>query len=186
MATKLPCAFAFKRAKVFVQNDTKCYAQFKGKCNECGAELRGILYNKPAKASDVIFDCKLTAFSSEIVHKKKRQLKGSLREKIAGELFDRNKDANVWRNEEAKRLMDFGDSIPPILYNATVLRKAKQAESDKRLHLQGNDAIKNLQIAKHTRFSRTIHNIALDPFYCMYWSQEQLLTYKKAHKQDKN
>lgn len=33
-------------------------------------------------------------------------------------------------------------------------------------------------------FHRIIHNIGLDPYYCMYWTQEQLLMYKKAHKQD--
>jgi len=112
-------------------------------------------------------------------------LKGSLREKIASELLDGNKTASEWRNEEANRIMTFSDSIPPILYDATVLQKAKQTESDKRLQLQDNsDPIKNIQIAKYTKFHRTIgHNIGIDLFYC---TQEQLLMYKKAHKQDDN
>lgn len=69
-------------------------------------------------------------------------MKGSLREKIASELLDGNKTANVWRNEEANKLMVFGDNVPPILYDATVLRKAKQTESDKRLQLYNSDPIK--------------------------------------------
>lgn len=69
--TKLPCAFTFKRAKVFTNSDAKCYAKFKGTCNECGAQLVGILYNKPAKKSDVVFDCTLAGFSTEIIHKKR-------------------------------------------------------------------------------------------------------------------
>lgn len=121
----MPCVFTFKRAKVFINSDAKCYAKFIGTCNECGAQLLGILYNKPPKKSDVVFDCTLAGFSTEIIHKKKRQLKGSLREKIAGKLLDENKTANAWRNEEANRLMAFGDNVPPILYDATVLRKAK-------------------------------------------------------------
>jgi len=48
-----------------------------------GAQLMGILYNKPAKKSDVVFRCTFASFSTEITHKKKRYLKGSLREKIA-------------------------------------------------------------------------------------------------------
>lgn len=44
-------------------------------------------YNKPPKKSDVVFDCTLASFSTKIIHKKKRQLKGSVREKIAGELL---------------------------------------------------------------------------------------------------
>lgn len=182
--TKLACAFTFKRAKVFVNSDAKCFAKFRGTCNECGAQLVGILYNKPPKKSDVVFDCTLSGFSTEIIHKKKRQLKGALHEKIASELLDGNKTANTWRNKEANKLMAFGDNVPPILYNATVLRKAKQTELDKRLQLSNNDPIKNIQIAKYTQFHRTIHNIGLDPYYCMYWTQEQLLMYKKAHKQD--
>lgn len=80
--------------------------------------------------------------------------------------------------------MTFGDNIPPIFYDATVLRKAKQAELDKRLQLCNTDPVQNLHLAKCTRFVRTIHNIGLNPFYCMYWSLEQQLMYKKAHKQD--
>jgi len=77
-------------------------------------------------------------FSTEIIHKKKRYLKGSLREKIVSELLDGNKTASKWRNEEANRIiLTFGDSIPSILYDATVLRKAKQTKSDKRLHTVG-------------------------------------------------
>ena len=57
--------------------------------------LIGVLYSKPAKGGDVIFYFKLTGFSTEFIHTKKRQLKGSLRKKIASELLDANKDANV-------------------------------------------------------------------------------------------
>ncbi|EFN66884.1 120.7 kDa protein in NOF-FB transposable element, partial [Camponotus floridanus] len=185
--TKLPCAFMFKRAKVYIKSDAKCYARFKGMCNECDAHLIGLLYNKPIKGNDAIFECTLTRFSTEVVHKKKRQLKRFLREKVANELVDGHKSASVWRNEEAKQLMTFGDNIPPILYDATVLRKAKQEEIDnKRLQLHNTDPLYNLHIAKCTRFVRTIHNIGLNPFYCMYWSLEQQIMYKKAHKQDDN
>jgi len=65
--TKLPCAFSFKRAKVFINSNAKCYAKFKGTCNECGAQLVGILNNKPAKKSDVVFHCTFAGFSTEII-----------------------------------------------------------------------------------------------------------------------
>lgn len=184
--TKLPCAFSFKRAKVYLNSDAKCYTRFKGTCNECGAQLIGLLYNKPIKGSDAVFECSLAGFSTEVVRKKKRQLKGFLREKIANTLIEGHKSASVWRNEEATRLMAFDDNIPPILFDATVLRKAKQEESDKRQQLSSTDPLQNLHIAKCTRFLRTIHNIGLNPFYCMYWSLEQQIMYKKAHKQDDN
>lgn len=183
---KLPCAISFKRAKVYLNSNAKCYVCFKGKCDKCGARLEGILLNKPKKGNDVIFDCTLVGFSSEITHKNKRQLKGFLREKIATELLDGNKSASVWRNEEATKLMDFGDNIPPVLYDMIVLRKVKQAKLDKKLQLNNIDPLQNLHIAKCTRYLRTIHNIGLNPFYCMYWSPEQELTYKQCYKQDHN
>lgn len=64
--------------------------------------------------------------------------------------------------------MTFGDNIPPILYNSTVLRKAKQSKLDNCLELRNTDPIKNIQIAKHTKFLRVIHNVEIDPFYSMY------------------
>jgi len=54
---------------------------------------------------------------------KKRHLKGDRRIEVAGELIDGRKHASIWRTEEAKRLMHF--EIPPMLYDTTVLRKAK-------------------------------------------------------------
>lgn len=180
--TRIPCAITFKRAKVFESNNAKCYVNFKGSCKECGAKLVGILYSKPMKGNDIIFECTLTGFSSDVKHTKKRQLRGALREKIASNLVDGNKSANVWRNEEANRIMAFNDDVPPILYDTTVLRKAKEEELDKRLQLKNTDPIENLYTAKHIRLTGIIHNIGMDPFYCMYWTQEQQLMYKTAHK----
>jgi len=64
--TKLPCAFSFKSAKVFADSDAKCYAKFKGTCNECGAQLVSILYNKPAKKSNVV-SLHISGFSTDII-----------------------------------------------------------------------------------------------------------------------
>lgn len=47
--TRIPCAITFKRAKILKSSDAKYYAKFRGNCSECGAQLVGILYNKPAK-----------------------------------------------------------------------------------------------------------------------------------------
>jgi len=72
-------------------------------------------------------------------------------------LVDTNKDANVWRNEEANR-STFDDDVLPILFDAIVLHKAKQAELNRCLQLYNNDSIKNLQIAKHIILFQIIHN----------------------------
>lgn len=64
--------------------------------------------------------------------------------------------------------------------------KLNKRNRNKRLQLYNSDPIKNIQIAKYTKYHRTIHNIGIDPFYCMYWIQVQLVMYKKSHKQDVN
>ncbi|KAL6417180.1 hypothetical protein ACFW04_011372 [Cataglyphis niger] len=155
--TKIPCAFTFKNATIFPSFNAKSF---------------------PNDGQDAIFDCNLFGFDNQIVHIKKRQLKGSLRQKIASHLLDSKKQATIWRTEEANRIMDFGDKIPPILYSPCVLRKAKQNELDNRLGINNYDAIRNLQVFKYTKRPGSIHGIGLDPFYIMYWSKEQMTMYK--------
>lgn len=175
---KIPCAFTFKYAKVFKSSDAKYYARFTAVCTECKAKLSGHLLHKPKKHADVIFECRLKNYQSTFWHKKKRQLKGHLRQKIASHLLDGKQDASTWRTNKAKCLMDNGDPIPPTLYNATVLRKAKQQEMDRRLELKHCDPILNLNVAKYESFAGIIGNIGLDPFFCMYWTEEQKIFYK--------
>lgn len=154
---KIECAISFKRAKIYTSNNAKRYAVFNGKCKECSAIIYGFLHKKPIKSNDAIFQCKIN-FQPNFEHAKKRQLKGYLREKIATELVDGRKYASEWRHKEAVRLMEIGDSVPPIIYNSTVLRKAKQQLLEKRLQIQTTDPIKNLQIAKHSNLRGTIRN----------------------------
>lgn len=63
--------------------------------------------------------------------------------------------------------MDNGDPIPPMLYNATVLRKAKQEELDRRLELKHSDPILNLNLAKYESLAGIIRNIGLDSSACI-------------------
>lgn len=178
---KVECAISFKRTKIYVSGNAKRYAVFNGKCKECSAIISGSLHKKPQKSYDARFECKITN-QPNFIHSEKRQLKGYHREKIATELVDGRKCASEWRREEVIRLMEIGDSVPPIIYNSTVLRKAKQQLLDKRLQLQTMDPVKNLQNAKHSTLRGTIRNIGYDPFYYFYWSEEQRVLYKNAWK----
>jgi len=65
-------------------------------------------------------------------------------------------------------MMHFDGEIPLMLYDATVLRKAKQEELDRRLNMKTNDPLVNLRIAKYTNLSEIICSLELNPFYCMY------------------
>ncbi|CAL1672361.1 unnamed protein product [Lasius platythorax] len=136
------------------------------------------MMKKPIDNQDAIFECTLIGFNNQISHTKKRQLKGFLREKVASHLIDAKKQATIWRTEEAKKIMEFGDQSPPILFSSHVLRKAKQSELDNRLGITDCDPIRSLQICKYVKRPGSIHGIGLDPFYVMYWSKEQLTMYK--------
>lgn len=120
------------------------------------------------------------------LYTKKRQLKGSLREKITGELIDGAKSNSAWRIAEANRLMQVSDNISPILFDSDVLRKAKQQESEKRLEISGTDPIENLYMAKYTTLQNTIHVISKDPFFCIYWTPEQQAMYAAAEIYDRD
>ena len=124
--TNISCAITFKSGRVYKRSSAQCYVHIKGTCNECGAIINGKLFSKPAANKDCIFEFLITNFDTKITHKRKRPLAGYLRYKVAAHLIDANKPASVWRAEQAKLLMQFGDEIPPNIPHEHVLRKAKQ------------------------------------------------------------
>jgi len=69
-------------------------------------------------------------------------------------------------------------------YSTTVLRKANQQELDHRLELEHCDPILNLNIAKYKFLAGIIRNLGLDPFFCMYWTEEQKILYKTMTNQN--
>ena len=50
------------------------------------------MFKKPHDEQDAIFECILLGFNDEVIHVKKRQLEGFLRQKIAGHLIDAKKN----------------------------------------------------------------------------------------------
>ena len=88
---------------------------------------------KPLKRGDAVFKCTLEGKFAATRHMKKRHLRGERRRAVASALVDGRQDASTWRWEESKSLMHFGDKDAPMLYNATVLRKAKEEEATRRL-----------------------------------------------------
>lgn len=89
-------------------------------------------------------------------------------------MIKQRKEAVIFRREEAKRLKDFGDKSPPILPFSTVLRKAKEERMLKQYGLIFSNPVLNLlNNARYNKYTGSIINISLLPFYCMYRSPEQ-------------
>lgn len=180
--TNIPCAITFKSGRIYKRSSAQFYVHIKGYCNECGAIIDGKLFSKPFADRDNIFEFLVTDFDTKVIHKRKRHLARYLRQKVAAHLVDTNKPASVWRAEQAKLLMKFGDEIPPTIPYEHVLRKAKQQEIDKRLGLENTNPIINLCVAKYEEQIGSIRAIGMDPFYCMYWLKEQLEMYKSGYR----
>lgn len=73
---------------MFPSFNAKCFVRFYAICKECKATLNGKMFKKPHDGQDAIFDCALIGFNNQINHIKKRLLKGSFWQKIAGYLID--------------------------------------------------------------------------------------------------
>lgn len=136
------------------------------------------MFAQPPTNTDCVFEFSVTNFNPTITHKRKRPLAGVLRDKVAAQLVDGNKAPSVWRSDRAKECMQFSDDIPTNIPNEATLCKAKQQELEKRYGLETNDPILNLQEFKHGKFMGSIHSIGHDPFYCLYWTKEQIEMYK--------
>lgn len=94
------------------------------------------------------------------------------------------KSTYTWRRDKANELMEFGDVELANLYSKDVLRKAKQLYRDEELGVsKEKDPISSLIKIKYgLEFAGCIHQIGIDKFYTMYWSQEQIFLFKEFMK----
>lgn len=172
------CVFSFKNNLVNPSATAETYAKFIGYCTECKAKITGRLQNAPTRDVDVIFSCRIENIRSHHTNRKKRQLRGKRREKIANQMIEQRKDAVNFQRNEAKRMKKFGGNNLSIVPNATTLRKAKEQQLLKLLWLEFvNSPINLLQQSKYGKYAGSIHSIGLLKFHCMYWSPEQQQIY---------
>lgn len=125
---EIDCVFSFKNNLV-IPRSIETYAKFIGYCIECKTRITGRLKSAPMKNVDVIFLCCIENICPDLhTSEKKRQLRGQRRKEVANKLIEQNKDAMIFRQDEAKRLKKFGGKNMPIVPSAAVLRKAKKQQ----------------------------------------------------------
>jgi len=179
---KIPCYYAFKSARIN-RNPGEVFLKIKGKCPECGAFFNAYSMHEP-NDEDINIKIHISSYdTTDIIHKKKRQLRKPERSHIVKDLHATS--AYGWRREKANQLMIFGDVEPAHLYKETVLRKAKQLDIDEKLDLgKVSDPISSiLQLKYKPEFTATIREIGLDKFFVIYFSPEQLFLYKQFNRQ---
>jgi len=179
---KLPCCFIFKRCKVYVCESAKHFLVFNATCknHKCSAKLKGVAYKRPLENQPLKLTLK-TKDTRGIIHDihLKRNLNGEKRYSVGENL--QHVRANTWRNNQIRKKCDFGDIIPPNIYQTNVLRKAKQEFRDQKLGIVIKNPILSLVEMKHTiPYAGSIHTISIDPVIVHYWSPYQMVVYKES------
>lgn len=178
---KMPCNYVYRRCRI--ANDfsrSKHFLTFKAKCKDCGVVLHGWADRKPEEG----FPLQLNIQTEDTRdfwedHHSKRSLKGHKRSKVGKEL---SKDtASNWQKHAVSSL-EFGDHVPPNIYNKSVLWKCKQQFNDNILEITEKCPIKSLVDLKHGKYAGCIHTISADKLFIHYWTPTQLIVYKHVQK----
>lgn len=180
LETKIPCAISFRNAKI---SQSGIFVKVSGICPECKCIFSGRIANKPKIDENVVMECAIEGFDTNVVHKKKRQLRGQQRTILGTHLADGNILPCQWRRKEADKLMlGLGEREPPHLYSGKVLSAAKQQTQDALLDIRSNNVFESLWIMMYSqKFNGAIKKISLDPLMVMYWTKEQEAVYQQYH-----
>lgn len=131
---KLPCCYIFKRCKVYISESAQNFLVFNASCKDekCYAKLKGIAVKRPLEDQPLKLIIK-TKDTRGVIHNihLKRNLNGEKRYSVGENL--QHLRANTWRKDQIRKKCDFGDIIPPNIYQTNVLRKAKQEFRDQKL-----------------------------------------------------
>lgn len=136
-----------------------------GICSECKAKIQ-------CEATPRSLRFHIKNFNPDFVHNpnKKRRVLNTEMSQLQAKLD--GKSVKRVRAGVANDLMGFGDPDPPVLANASAMRKAKS-----RIDCPETDpftAMKFLQI----KYPKTIHSIGYDPFFVIYNTPFQQALYK--------
>lgn len=178
---KMPCTYVYKRCRVSTDSSrANHYLTFQAKCKDCGVFLNGWADHKPVEG----FPLQLNIETEDTRHcwedhHSKRPLNGKKRSHVGKQL---SKDtANNWQRS-AVSYMEFGDHIPPNVYNKHVLWKYKQQFIDNFLGITEKCPINSLIDLKHGKYAGSIHTISADKLFIHYWTPTQLIVYKHVQK----
>lgn len=109
-------------------------------------------------------------------HYSKRPLNGYKRSIVWKSL---SKDtAGNWRRKVVSSI-EFGDHLPPNIYNDSVLWKCKQQFIDSSLGITENCPIKSLIELKYGKYAGSIHTISATKLFILYWMPSQLVACSK-------
>lgn len=145
--SKMPCNYIFKKNHVRGKNSVHFLDIF-GRCKDCRAVLKGWTLNEPTSLCDWVIE--ILANRPKIPkwkHVTKRFCKGIERREISKELL--NEVPSNWRRKKLDKSVNFGDKLPPNLYENHVLRQAKHEYKIKSLGITNKCPVQSLVEHKH-------------------------------------
>ncbi|KAF0703037.1 Uncharacterized protein FWK35_00038829, partial [Aphis craccivora] len=177
---KMPCTYIYKRCRIYNSSNSEHYLTFQGQCKDCGVYLHGWSDHKPQEGFPLklFIETRDTRGSWE-EHYSKRPLNGYKRS-IVGKALSKDTAGN-WRRQAVSSI-DFGDHLPPNIYNNSVLWKCKQQFIDSSLGITENCPIKSLIELKYGKYAGSIHTISAAKLFILYWTPSQLVIYKHVQK----
>lgn len=126
---KIPCALHFKNAKIN-RILGEIFLKISGKCSECNNKINICSITEPTVEGIRLHIS--TYDTRDVVHTKKRQLRGKNRKRVVKEVLE--KSVYTWRRDEANKLMNFGDPISSLVelkYSLEFAGSIRQISIDK-------------------------------------------------------
>lgn len=160
--SRLPCCWCFNKNRN-VANEKIVFANCRAV--QCSAKLFAYTENKQSKLKITI-----KGFNKKAVHNKKRSVKGVNKKKVVDLLKLNN--PSVAHAELANDALEFDDYCPAHLPKPATMRKIKQREKEK--NFRDADPIRSICLMKkESLYHNCIHDIGIDPFYCIFVIPEQ-------------
>ncbi|CAD6221950.1 GSCOCG00011663001-RA-CDS [Cotesia congregata] len=177
---RLKFAFVFKHGKINKTSDNY-YATITGYCKDgsCLNPIRGIIKNPPLDEGPVVITMKCRDTRNSKHADVKRPLNGYKRKEVQQNIL--RSGVLGWRKEEAKKILEPGDTGSPFLYESNTLHQAKKEASDKELGITPDDrrdvvlAIRNMN--KDPQYMNSISWTGDTPFFVFYMTPTQFHTY---------
>lgn len=182
LRTQLPCAYVFKKGKLYPNRDSKHHVTIEGKCKACDNPFYAYVDNIPSS-----FPCTLRVrtrdtFSELAAHKDiRRPVRKIKRMKLGEEAA--NVGSSNWLKKNAANYTDKSARLPPTLPKLHVVQQCKTEFTLNDLGVKPEDAddvVLAIEKMRHSPdFPQYIHDVRRNRFYVSYSTPEQLHCYKR-------
>ncbi|KAL7298199.1 hypothetical protein TKK_0009194 [Trichogramma kaykai] len=173
---RLICPYSFKVGTVYSLYNSSKYFDFYGRCKDkkCNTYFYGVCKEKPKDEDEKIAIHICTFNTRNVKHgNSKRFVIGDERKEAKEKL--KHMSASNFKNQLARKFMDFSQIEPPDFPSDAVARNMRKQGIDEDIDLDGPIDIRtNLLYQKKKQKKNYIRSIISYPFQVSYWFDEQV------------